>query len=190
VPIGHTDGHMYIFIDESGTHKQHGRSSIALIYLSIENIELFDHSIIKIERQINTESFHWTNNPWPIKEKFIDGIATLPMTIKIALIKNPFYANEAYAYALRHLVIEKSIKAIIIDGKKEKSYGRKLKKAFRDKNIGARKLRTANDASYPGLRVADVIAGLVRYRYDNPGDIRANKMYKKIAKKIVLIVEQ
>ncbi len=181
---------MYIFIDESGTHKHHGRSSIALVYLSIEHLEIFQKRVMEKEKHLGIKTFHWSHSSWPIKEQFITTLSKLDFIIKIALIKNPFYENEAYEYALGHLVDEKNIKTIIIDSKKDKFYERRIKKILRDKNIPVKKLRTANDESYPALRVADAIAGLVRYRDEHAGDNRINDMYKKITGKIVITLEQ
>jgi hypothetical protein len=181
---------MYIFLDESGTHRQEGISTIALVYLAIENINTFQNAIISIEKEIGKNTFHWSHSLWSDKAKFITAISKQQFIIKVAIIKNPFYANSAYRFALGELVVEKKVTAIIVDGKKEKSYDRKLKKVFRDKGVSVNKLRTANDESYPALRAADAIAGLIRYRHENPNDAQANTLYQKIMKKIIAIIMQ
>lgn len=95
-----------------------------------------------------------------------------------------------YEYALQHLVIEKNISAIIIDGKKKKSYERKLKKVLRDKGISIKKLKTGNDESYPALRIADAIAGIVRYKNDNPENKDILPLYNLIKTKISITLEE
>ncbi len=181
---------MYIFLDESGVNKKDGRSLIALVYLSIERLDTLQNAVIKIEKDLNIKYFHWSHSTWLVRQKFIEEICKYEFTIKIALIKNPFGANNDYEYALQHLVIEKNITNLIIDGKKNRTYEKKLKKVLRDKGISIRKLRTGNDEGYPALRVADAIAGIVRYRDENPLNQKINNLYQYIAKKILITIEK
>lgn len=180
----------YIFLDESGIHKQTGRSSIALIYLSIENLSDFQNKLTEIESVLGISNFHWSHSTWAIRKKFIEAICKEDFFIKIALIKNPFHATDAYEYALQYLAIEKQIIAIIIDGKKGKVYERKLKKALRNKGISLKKLQTANDGSHPALRVADAIAGIIRYRDEYPDNPKILQLYNLISKKIITTFEE
>lgn len=81
---------------------------------------------------------------------------------------------------------ERSLERLHIDGKKGKNYERILKKLLRDKGITVKKLRTVNDMSYPCIRIADAVAGAVRYYLDNPSR-QANKLYKALEPKIEFI---
>ncbi len=181
---------MYIFIDESGVHKRDGKSSVALVYLRTEHLDTLQRVVRETEKALRIDYFHWSHNAWPVRKKFVEAIAKQDFSIKIALIRNPFHATEAYEYALQHLVIERDISCIIIDGKKSQTYERKIKKVLRDKGISVKKLKTANDEGYSALRVADAIAGIVRYRADNPQDERIKGLYQLIAKKILITLEE
>lgn len=181
---------MYIFIDESGVHKETGRSSIALVYLSIENLDALQNAVLEAEHEIKIKNFHWSHSAWNVRKRFVKMICRQDFTAKIALIRNPFLASHGYEYALKHLVVEHNIKWLIIDGKKGKSYARKLKKVLRDKGISVKKLKTANDEAYPALRVADAFAGIVRYRDEFPDNKKVNELYLLIAKKILITLEE
>ena len=177
---------MYIFLDESGVHKQEGKSSIALVYLSVKNLSSLEKLVIDTEEKIKIENFHWSHNGWIVRNKFVEAISKGDFSIKVALVQNPFRAEHAYEFVLQHLVVEKEITSLIIDGKKGKIYERKLKNILRSKGIPIKKLKTANDESYPVLRVADAVAGLVRLYNQNPNNTNIKNLYNKIAKKIVL----
>lgn len=179
---------MYIFIDESGVDKQDGESSIALVYLEIDKLDHLQNNVIEIENNLNIKYFHWSYSNWNIRKRFIDEICKNEFNVKIALIKNPFKGNFAYEYALEHLIIEKDITRLIIDGKKNRSYEKKFKKILRDKGISIRKLKTGNDEGYPALRVADAIAGAVRYYNNNPLNNNILDIYNKISKKILITI--
>lgn len=181
---------MYIFIDESGVHKVTGKSSVALVYLSVENLDSLQKAVCETEREIRIKYFHWSHSAWNVRKRFIEAICRQDFNVKIALIRNPFFGSRGYEYALRHLVVEPNIRGIIIDGRKNKSYARKLKKVLRDKGISVRKLRTADDKAYPVLRIADACAGIVRYRMENPDSQKVNELYKMIEKKILITLEE
>ena len=87
------------------------------------------------------------------------------------------------------MITENDIGMIIIDGKKSRKYERRIKKLFTYKMISMRKLRTVNDHGYPALRVADAIAGLIRYTNEQPNVIVATQLYRLIQKKISIIIE-
>lgn len=180
---------MYIFLDESGVDKQKGKSSIALVYITVENLDSLQNAVLEAEKMIGIKNFHWSHSAWSVRKLFIEEVCKQDFKIKIALIKNPFFTS-GYEYALQHLVIEKNVTSLIIDGKKSRNYERRFKKVLRDKGISVRKLKTANDESYPALRIADAIAGVVRYRYENREDERTQYLYSKFAKKILITLEE
>ena len=62
-------------------------------------------------------------------------------------------------------------------------YGRKLKKVLRDKGISVRKLRTVrNEKLHPGIQLADALAGLTRYHFDNPEKKDAKQWFHRLKK--------
>ncbi len=181
---------MYIFLDESGVDKQNGKSSIALVYITVDNLNILQNAVINAEKLIGINNFHWSYSTWKVRKLFINQICKQDFKIKVALIKNPFFGSNGYEYALQHLVVERNVVSLIIDGKKGKNYERRFKKVLRDKGISVKKLKTANDEAYPALRVADAIAGVVRYKYENPDDKRIQILYDKFSKKILITLEE
>lgn len=73
---------MVIFIDESGTHKQMDHATIALVYVEIANLEEFEKAVEKIEEKLNIKYFHWTDEKWEKREKFIEQILKLDFLLK------------------------------------------------------------------------------------------------------------
>lgn len=179
----------YIFIDESGVHKQDGVSTIALVYISVVNILKIDQAVLSIEQKLDIETFHWSHSTWGVRKKFTKEISKEKFSAKIALIKNPFYESVSYEHALQNLIAERNISALIIDGKKSKLYERKIKKILRDKGISIKKIRTANDTAYPALRIADLVAGIARNKHDNPNERKISELYQLISPKISLVLE-
>jgi len=173
---------MIIFIDESGIHKQKEHSTIVLVYIEIVVLPELEQEILKIEKKLKIPSFHWAEHGWKVREKFIKAIASLKFTYKVAILQNPIYLPKELEKVLLHLVVEKNIRKIIIDGKKPRWYERRLKKILRDKGISVRKLKTARADSSPGLHLADALAGLIRYHHDKPKS-KAKNLYNLIKKK-------
>ena len=174
---------MIVFIDESGIHKSIDHSVFALVYISTEDREVLERAVIEIEKKLNITDFHWSDHSWKVREKFIRELAKLPFTAKIAIFKNPINTAQALEWSLIHLLVDKDIDQIHIDGKKPRWVEHKFKKVLRDKGITVRHLRTDRHTSSPGIRVADAIAGLSRSYYDKKSK-NAEKLWKIISKKI------
>ncbi len=180
----------YIFLDESGIHKQDGVSTIALVYISVATISKIEQAVLNIEAKLKIQAFHWSHSSWEVRRKFAESISKENFSIQVALLNNPFRESTSYEYALRHLLVEQDISALIIDGKKNKQYERKIKKVLRDKGVSVRKLRTVNDRAYPALRIADLVAGIVRNKYENEGEKKVEALYKLISGKISLTIKE
>jgi len=180
---------MIIFIDESGVHKSIDFSTISFVYVCFDNLVDMEKKILEIENNLNIQSFHWSEygskNGWIIRENFLIEISKLDFTFKISIFKNPVNFSEKFENTFMHLIVENRIKKIIIDGKKPRWYENRLKKVLRDKNISIKKIKTGNDVSNPGLRVADALAGLYRSHYDNPTD-KTRKIIKLFSNKITV----
>ncbi len=180
---------MHVFLDESGTDKQHGNSAVALVCVEIKQIEKLESSILELEQRLKIPPFHWSRSAWPVREKFIRSIANEDFTLRVATIKNPFDASYVYESIVGRLLYGTSVQSLVIDGKKTRFYEKRLKKALRDHGVSLKKLKTANDISSPALRLADAIAGLVRYCAEFKDNKEAKNLYSKISKKIVLFIE-
>lgn len=173
---------MVIFIDESGTHKQTDHATIALVYVEVINVEEFEKAVEKIEKELKIRYFHWTDESWEIREKFIIKLLKLDFTLKVAILKNPVKMTKSLEEALKHLIVEPNLKKILIDGRKPRWYEQRLKRILRDEGVSVKKLKTVRkDESSPGLRVADCLAGLTRYCYDHT-ESEATALYGKLKK--------
>jgi len=151
---------MLVFIDESGIHKHEGKSSVVLVYVTIEDVENIDKAVLEAEKQLKIESFHWFRHIWKIRSAFIEMLAKENFSVKAAIIKNPF-TQQSFEDAIEALLIERKINKVVIDGKKPRWYAQRIKKALRDRGISVRKIITGNDKAYPCLRLADAFAGLI-----------------------------
>ncbi len=179
----------YIYIDESGVGKKDGKTSIALVYLHVEDVEKLNEAVLNVEKLMKIDYFHWAHAGWKVRKQFIETICRESFMVKIALLNNPVTESSDYEKAFVSMITENDIGMIIIDGKKSRKYERRIKKLFTYKMISMRKLRTVNDHGYPALRVADAIAGLIRYTNEQPNVIVATQLYRLIQKKISIIIE-
>jgi hypothetical protein len=180
---------VYIFIDESGIHKNVDNSTYVLVYVEMNDCAILDKEILKIEKNLKIKEFHWAETVWSVKEKFIEKTLKLNFTVKIAVFNNPIKPQLTLEKVLMHMLIEKDINCVYIDGKKPKWYERKIKNILRSKNISVHKLKTVKSAQYPCIRLADMVAGLARSFYDlkNPG--RLEKYFKRLEKKVIITIK-
>jgi len=174
---------MLIFIDESSVHKREGRSSVVLVYIAIDDVAKIEKAVIKAERKLRIENFHWAQHIWKIRSNFIELLMAEKFFVKAAIIKNPF-SEKDFEGALEALLIEKCIRKVVIDGRKPKWYAQRIKKALRDRGISVRKIVSGNDKAFPCLRLADAFAGLIRTYWDEPLNDKAKQLYKLASKKI------
>ena len=172
---------LLIFIDESGIHKQIGHSTTVVVYIEIVQREVFEKQINAILKNLKISVFHWSDERWLIRNKFLTQAVKLPFKVKVALFHNPVHSDEMIELVFQHLIVEKEISSIFIDGKKPKWYERKLKKILRDKGISLKKLTSIrNESAFPGIQLADALAGLFRYHFDNPQATDAEKWFNKL----------
>lgn len=179
---------MIISIDESGIHQQDGKSIIALVYVEVTNCEATEQLVLNAEKTTGIQGFHWAHRNWRMRETFIQGIAKGDFRVKLAYITNPMVLDTALPEALQHLLVERHISQIFIDGDKPKHYIHQLKKVLRDKGISVKKIRAVNDEAYPLVRLADAIAGVARATYDEPQG-KAAPLFKLIQSKVELRID-
>lgn len=181
---------MNIFIDESGIHKQVGYSTTAVVYIEVVSLEEFEKQVKDILQDLRIAVFHWSDERWLIRNKFFKQAVKLNFKVKVAIFKNPVHSDEMIELVFQHLIVEKDISSIFIDGKKPKWYERKLKKILRDKGISLKKLKSIrNEIAYPGIQLADALAGLIRYHFDNPQADDAKKWFNKLRKEQKLFAQ-
>ncbi len=175
---------MIVFIDESGIHKQDGHSTTAVVYLEIVNREKFEKELLIIEKDLRITSFHWSDERWFMREKFITRASELSFKVKVAVFKNPVKPEKMIEAVFKQLLTESNIHQVLIDGKKPRWYEQKLKKVLRDRGVATKKLKTVrSETSEPGIQLADAVAGLVRSTYDDPGGEIAQKLLRLLKKK-------
>ena len=179
---------MLVFIDESGIHKSVDHSTFVVVYVAVKNIGALETTVINIEQKLLIDHFHWAEAVWDVKRKFIEAVLPLDFEVKIAVVHNPINPGNEMERVLSHLLIEHQIQHVYIDGKKQKWYERKLKKILRDKLIPIKKLSTVRSESCPGVRVADMVAGIVRWHYDGKNPEKIERYYEKLKKKIILTI--
>ena len=177
-----------IYIDESGTNKLNLHSTVAFSYVKILEQEEFDQKFIEIEKNLKIKPFHWVDNSWSIREKFLNEVIKLDFVCKIMISRNPVLPDKQMEKAIKYLLIEKNIGNIYIDGGKSKKYLSKIKNIVRSKGITTKKIDGVNDQQYPGIRLADLCAGIVRSYMDNK-DEKSEKLFKKLRSKIEIILE-
>jgi hypothetical protein len=173
---------MIVFIDESGIDKSSGHTSVVFVYLEVKDLDIFNKQVEDIEKRIGINYFHWADERWVNRKKFLNKLLKLDFTFKSCKIINPSNISQKFETVIQSFVTEKNISHIIIDGKKPKWYSSRIKVNLRQNGVSVKKLRTGNDLSFPGLRVADGLAGLMRYYYDNPSEVESTNLVKKMSK--------
>lgn len=180
---------MYIFIDESGIHKNTDHSAFALVYVAVEDNQELERQVQKLEQRLRIKAFHWTDSGWMVKRKFMEEALALEFTVKVAIMKNPIQPEATVLRVMEHLIIERNVTRITIDGKKPKRYEHILKKALRDKGVSVKKLKTVHDTQCAGIRIADMVAGMVRSHADGKNIEKIEPYIKRLTKKIIITIE-
>ncbi len=172
---------MVVFIDESGTHKQEGHATMAVVYVEVVNREKFEKGFSEALQEVDIEEFHWADQGWKVRRKFFEKVFSLDFFFKVAIFKNPANPERMMEIVFQHLITEKNIRWIFIDGKKPRRYEHELKNVLRSKDITVKKLKTVrSESSYFGVQLADALAGLMRYFEDNPDAEDAKQMVAKL----------
>jgi hypothetical protein len=98
---------MYIFIDESGIHKNVDYSVYVLVLIEVENYDSFNKNILKLEDELGIKEFHWAETVWCVKEKFIQKVLKLDFKIKAAVLNNPINPHVELERTFSHMLIGK-----------------------------------------------------------------------------------
>ncbi len=176
----------YLFLDESGIHKQDGISCVALVFVEVVHLELLNKCVFDTEQKIGIDGFHWKDHSWRIRGMFLEEIKRNDFKIKAAIVDNPF-KDFYYKDVLKEMVVENAMHTLVIDGKKPKRYRNQLKKSLRNKGLIFKKVITGNDRSFPALRLADLCAGVIRAYLENPNR-NSEILYGKLQKKIISVI--
>ena len=173
---------MDIFIDESGTHKHVGHATTAIVYIEVKSNEKFEEHLMTIEQELKISSFHWAEERWYMRNKFLMEALKLEFSVKVAIFENPMHPEKMFELVFQHLITESNIRNIFIDGKKPKWYEHRLKKTLRNKGLSVKKVKTVRREAEVGIQLADALAGLIRYHYDYPQEKDALRLFNKLKK--------
>ena len=181
---------MVIFIDESGIQNQIGHSTVAVVYVEIKNLNKFNKDFIKILSDLRISFFHWTEERWLIRGKFLSKVLKLSFRVKVAIFKNPVHSDRMMESVFEQIITEPSVDKILIDAKKPRWYENKLKKILRQRDISLKKLKTVRKDEYVfGIQLADCLAGLYRYHYDNPSNFDTKSWIQRLKRHQVVFGE-
>jgi len=161
-----------------------------LVYVAVSDYAILERQVVALENKLRLKTFHWAETGWKIKRKFMDEALAFDFKIKVAVINNPIKPDKILLHIMEHLIIERNIKQVVIDGKKPKWYGRVIKKALRDKGVSVRKLRLLPDVQSPGIRIADMAAGMIRSYADQKNRQKLTPYFERLKKKIIIKVEE
>ena len=149
---------------------------------------MIEKTIESAERELKLNFFHWSETTWKVKEEFIKRVIDLDFKLKIAVVINPINPSAELERILNHLIVERKIDTIFIDGKKPRWYERKIKKILKYKGVSLRKARTVKCKQCAGIRLSDLLAGLSRWYFDRKNIEKIEKYFLKIKKKTIVIL--
>ncbi len=174
-----------VCIDESGITSKNGHSTFALVYIEYSCEEEFDSSVIAVEEKYRIDKIHWSEMSWKVREKVASDISKLDFKSRVSIFKNPINVDESLLLSIKYLILsEDKIKNIYIDGDKPEKFVGKIKNILRSKNLPVKNVKGLDDKKFSGLRVADFVAGCVRYYYDNPESDNSIKVFNIMKSRI------
>lgn len=176
-----------VFLDESGIHRQDGKFCVALVCVSVENIELLEQAVVEAGEDLKIGPFHWSHTNWKVRTKFLEKILKHDFSVRAGLFPNPFREID-YQQVLPQMMYDQEIKTFVMDGKKPRLFKRKLKKTLQSLGIVFDKLILGNDKSYPILRVADFCAGIIRTYYEKGKNQEVITCFEKLKSRIELFI--
>lgn len=174
---------MQAYIDESGVNKVDGHSTVACV-LTTSDLEI-ENKVRKIEENLSIENLHWKDMSWKVREKAIDKIVDLEIFANVLILENPNNVPRYMSEYIPKLIEINKIDSIYIDGEKGRNFKNAFKSSLRANGLSTRDLHFVSSKDNPILRVADIVAGCIRYHYDNPGNKNIFALYKKLKKKII-----
>ncbi len=124
--------------------------------------------------------------PWKLRIRFAEMIKDLDFEVKVVVYNNPVLPDIIFELALKTILNkEENIIKISIDGKKDKSYKKYIKKLLRSYGLEVNNIKMINDKNEPLVRLTDFIAGLIRYKSDNCHNNKTDEIFKVLKSKII-----
>jgi hypothetical protein len=174
---------MNVYVDESGNHKRTGYTALSFVIIESDDLSRTEILVAEVERGHAKGTFHWVASSWTVREEFLMGTNTVRYRFLAVVIENPVLdLSPAIELGLTGIQADLGKISLIIDGDKGRGFERRFKKLLRDRGVNTRKLRTAKDEGFAGLRLADAIAGLHRYLAEKPEHPSAARLAKAIGR--------
>jgi hypothetical protein len=154
-----------IFIDESGTNKNSGFSTIAAVKISREDIHELNGNIVRVESLIGIDLFHWSRHKWPVRHRFLYEIIhtchSLNLSIDVVIRQNPLKSNIFLEQAIKIIAREKTAEKIIIDGEKSHAYERRIKRILHENGLRIHLPSISRDETVPAVRSRELFQFLI-----------------------------
>lgn len=181
--MGERTEKLYCYVDESGQDTK-GRLFIVSVIITKDDRDEICNLIEELEKRSGKKATKWLRSKVKIKIAFIKAVInsrSFRGKIYFTIVKNNTNYQqitfEAIALAIRCAKTTDKYKAsIFIDGLSrpaEKSAG----PIIRNLGIRTEKVRGVIDESYPLIRLADAMAGLIKEKCEGIG--YAEKLYKE-----------
>ncbi len=174
---------MKAYVDESGVNKVDGHSTVACV-LTTNDLEI-ESKVKQIEKYLNIENLHWKDMSWKVRGKAIDKIIDLDIFANVLVLENPNNVPKYMSEYIPKLIEVNKIDGIYIDWEKGKNFKNAFKSSLRANGLSTRDLHFVSSKDNSILRVADIVAGCVRYYYDKHDNKNILPLYKKLKKKII-----
>ena len=162
---------IYCYVDETGQDTM-GKLFIVVAIVIEKEREVLIKGLENIETQSGKHKLKWVKSKKTIREKYLIMALSLK-ELKNRIFYQIFKKSKAYQ-DLVNIVIVKSINryikqqniaqyevTVLIDGLR-KTQVRKVGKELRDLGLKIRKVKGARDESDPIIRLADMVAGMIR----------------------------
>lgn len=160
---------MNVYIDESGIQFKDGHSVFAIVFVEQQHEQMLAQGVDKLTQQVRATSLHWSKMGKRVKAKVVPALSGLPFKYAIVIVPNPLKNTEsALGASMSEILSRMNINALIIDGTWSKRQVSQFKRVLKNGGTKVEKLRGGNDKAYPGLILADIIAGLHRHNLDKP----------------------
>lgn len=152
-----------VYIDESGVSRKVGYSVYCLVLLPKIAKIVLDEKISAFEQKHKISPFHWREQSWNIKLKFLHFTKKIDSwNCLIAVVdnkKHPFVTPEQI---IAKALLGNLVGTMYIDGKKTRKYIHAVKQSLKESGLQISKLKMVRSSSCGGLRIADSVAGLFR----------------------------
>lgn len=168
-----------VYLDESGINRKSGASVYCLTIIDSKISQELNEQILQIEKNLKIKPFHWREQDWKIKSKFLKKIIKIDgWNCIIIVINNKNFSQVLLTDFMAKALQGFEIRCFYFDGKKSKAYRNSVKRSFKNLGIKISSLKFVGNKSHAGIRLADAVAGLSRLHYDAKSKMEADSFFK------------